>query len=104
MPTTRINRIQIQVKGVSPEIVRMAMEGMSNRLLEQISQPGLVYQSMEGPAPLGAPPRIYVRIGSNTTPAELRNAIATALVGAVTSTQGKVETPKASNPGTIEVR
>ena len=85
MPTIRIDRIKIRVKGVSPEVVRLAMDGLGSRLLEQLAQTNALPRPAGDQSRLVAPPAVQVRVGANPRPAELCRALATALVGAVTS-------------------
>jgi hypothetical protein len=78
-----IDRLEIRLKGVSPESARAAVGDLGRDVLGQLAQQG------QRPAPTGTIDRVdagSARLTSGATPSELRETIAGRIVRSINST------------------
>ena len=84
MQGIRIDRLEVLIRGVSPDLVRLASDRMGNEVLEQLIQ-GHLYESAK---PGGRIKRIrpdVLKIGKYESPSDLRRMIAHRVVESMTT-------------------
>ena len=81
MDSIEIDRLEIRVRGVSPEVARSAVAGLGDEVLDLLAQ-----RSGEGAArKVGRIELGRLETARGVGPSELRRAIAARVVGSITS-------------------
>lgn len=81
MDSVEIKRLEIRLRGVSPEVARSAVAGLGNEVLGLLAE-----RSGEGAArKVGSIELGRLETARGASPSELRRAIAARVVGSITS-------------------